>query len=234
MTMREEHFEILIDSTSNELWKYLTTAEGLASWFGTAATSDLRIGGARTVGWGSDEQIEAEFSEIEPYSRVRLVYLADGKPVGAEEWLLTSEGSATRLTLIHSMPDDGIEDWDGFYGDMRRGWRLFMASLRHIAEQGVTPFRNATGRYFPTSDLHATWDRVKAIITENPDLIGEMTPVLTEAPYAVLLGSEDRSLLIDMEGAEPNMVMFAQASTHGGPDAWREEILTRLEPAAQR
>ena len=232
MSERREKFEILIHATPEQLWNYLTTAEGLAAWLGTTATVDLRIGGERNVGWGTDEQIESEFAEIEPNSRVRVVYRVDGVPLGAEEWLLTAQGSSTRLTLIHSMPDDDVEDWEGFYGDMRRGWQLFMASLRHIVENGDTPLRTATTRYIPIDDRQATWHRARSVADDSPDLMTGMALLVTDKPHSLLYASSDRSLLIDMEGARPNMVMFLQASTHGADDTWRDEILDRMDPAA--
>jgi uncharacterized protein YndB with AHSA1/START domain len=129
--MRSERFEIETRATPEEVWRSLTTAEGIASWFGTRAEIDARLDGERVVGWGEGVEIVGRITDMQPMERLRVVYLADGEEVGAEEWLIQSDETTTRLTLINSLSDEGVDDWEGFYGDMRRGWRRFLASLRH-------------------------------------------------------------------------------------------------------
>lgn len=152
MTQRDERFQIDIRATPAEVWERLTTAAGLASWFGARASADLRVGGERIVGWGDEVEIVGDFREIEPQRRLRVVYFAGEEEVGAEEWLIETEGTTTRLTLINSMSDAGIDDWEGFYGDIRRGWNLFLASLRFALEDADYPDREVECAYLPAPE----------------------------------------------------------------------------------
>ena len=238
--MRRERFEIDIDASREEVWERLTTADGLASWFGTRAEIDLRVDGERVVGWGDDMEIRGTIAELEPGRRIRVVYLIDGQETGAEEWLVSAtEGGVTRLTLIQSMTDDGIDDWEGFFGDIRRGWQLFMASLRHGLERAVEPNRVVDCVFVPAPMERAQiWARVGESIrgasSEGPVLLDGLEPALELPPHSRLLVSVDRTVVLDVEGAGESQVLYAQAATHGevndGP-AWRRRVLEMAEAA---
>ena len=235
--LRRERFEIDIDASREEVWERLTTAEGLASWFGTRAEIDLRIEGVRIVGWGDRMEFSGSIAEIEAGRRLRVVYLADGEESGAEEWLIAREGGVTRLTLIQSMSDEGVDDWEGFFGDIRRGWRLFMASLRHGLEGAVAPDRHAECVYIPAPiERDEVWDRIGAVITRSP-LTEGLETALEMPPHSRLLVARDRTLLLDAEGAGEAQVLYAQAATHGRPDdsvehaTWRRHALDLADAA---
>lgn len=226
MSRREERFEIDVDASPEEVWERLTTADGLASWFGTRATIDLRVGGNRVVGWGDSMEISGRIEEIEPPRRIRVVYTADGEETGAEEWLITTDGTTTRLTLVNSFADDDIEDWAEFFGDIRRGWHLFLASLKHALERAGTPNRTAECQYVPTTKTREDlWKAVDGVLRSHPSLVEGMEPRLTDRPHSRLLAADDRTLLIDVEGSGPDQVVFVQAATHGGPGQWRGQAL---------
>ena len=212
----------------------LTTAEGLAAWFGTDADIDLVVGGERTVAWGDGAPMEAIVDEIDPPTLLRLVYVVDGVEMGAEEWVLSAESGTTRLTLIHSMPDDDVDDWEGFYGDIRRGWRLFMASLTHALERAAVPTRHSQCRYVPApgsredvfSDILGA---LGPVLGDDPQAVPapfrDMDVVLVDPPHSLLLVAPDRSLLVDVEGSGADQVIYLQAATHGGNDEWPREVL---------
>ncbi len=234
MTRRQERFEIEIRATPAQVWERLTTSEGLASWFGTRAWIDLRLGGDRTLGWGDEAEMTATVSEFQPGRSLRIVYLADGEEVGAEQWLITSEAGTVRLTLIHSLPDiDTDGDWDEFYGDFRRGWQLFMASMRFGLEQAVTPDRQAGCRYIPAPiPAQQIWDLTEAAL-QGAGLVAGMEPALLIPPHSRLLVAPDRTLLLDVEGASDSRVLYVQAATHGGPGAWRADVLRLVTSAVE-
>ncbi len=227
--MREERFEIDITSTPTQVWERLTTPEGLASWFGTKGEIDLRIGGVRTVGWGDEMEYPATITDLEPERRIRLVYLVDGEETGAEEWLIESSGGVVRLTLIQSMSDEGIDDWDGYFGDLRRGWQLFMTSMRHALTGARVPDRRVECRFIPAPwDAEETWDRLESVLTGSP-LVDGLEPALLMPPHSRLLVADDRTLLLDVEGGGDDRVLYAQAATHdrdgAHDDGWRGRAL---------
>lgn len=229
MSQREERFEVRVDASPDDLWWALTTEEGLRSWFGVRASIDARVGGTRMVGWG-EAAIDGQITEMEPGVRLRVVYLVEGEEAGAEEWLIAGEGTITRLTLINSMPDEGIEDWEGFYGDMRRGWRLFLASLRHALGEAERRTRHVEFRALPApGDRTSVRLRLDAAVTTAGPLLEGMEPSLVDRPHSLLLVRPDRTLLLDIEGAGEGQVVFAQAAVHGGPESWCSEILDAIE-----
>ena len=229
--MTTERFEIDVTATPNQVWERLTTADGIASWFGTDASIELEVGGARAVRWGDAEQMDAVVTDIDAPRRLRLAYLADGAELGAEEWLISQGDTTTRVTLITSMPPGDADDWDGFVGDVRRGWRLFLASLRFGLTGAAQPDRIAVCRYLPaTGPRQAIWDAVQQFL-DSSGLVEHLEPALLDPPHSRLLVAADRSLVIDAEGRGDTQVLYAQAATHRGPDAWRVAVLDGIAGA---
>lgn len=225
--MRTERYELLIRSTVEQVWDHLTTPDGLSSWFGTRAEVEPRVDGDRVIGWGDDpSEIVGKIVEIEPGRRLRVAYLVEGAEIGAEEWLVATEGDMVRLTLIHSLADEGVDDWEGFYGDIRRGWNLFLASLQFGLEEAVHPNRRAVCRFLPVAaDRKTVWEEVIEGVSHS-SVVDGMDRRLSDPPNSLLLVAPDRTLLLDLEGADPGMVLYAQASTHGNSkDEWAENAL---------
>ncbi len=192
------------------------------------------------MSWGGEDRIDGVVEEVEPLRRLRIRYVHDGEPIGVEEWLVSHDDGVTHVRLIQSLPDDG-SGWDGWYGDLARGWRLFLAALGHAACAAVAPARQALPRYVPApAGRQATWDSVLARLGLDAPAVGADVEVegwgpavvaFAEAPDGLLLTSPARTLLCDLEGAGDGLVLYLQAATHG-PDsaeeqAWREAILDR-------
>lgn len=213
--LRPNHHEIRIDARLADVWSLLTTAEGLASWFGAEAAIDLVVGGERMVGWGPEMRIESWIDAIEPMSRLRIVYVHDGEEVGAEEWLLTHEAGTTSVRLVHSLPDPGVEDWDGYYGDYRRGWTIFLTSMRYALEVAVSPGRVLSYGYAPVPDDRSpAWERiVAALAILEPE---GLECVIFDPPNTVMYTGPNRSIVCDLEGSPPGLFAYVQIADHGG------------------
>lgn len=96
MGRRDEAPEQAVAAGLDEVWRLLTTSEGLSSWFGTEAQVDARVGGTYRVSWGRpDEAIVGTVTEIEAPHRLRVAYLHEGREMGGEEWLLTRSDSTS-------------------------------------------------------------------------------------------------------------------------------------------
>lgn len=242
MTERTESFHVDLDATPDQVWRMLTTADGLSSWFGTRARIDLRLDGEVVVGWGDDQEIASRIRVLEPPRRLRLAYVHEGTDVGSEEWLVTVSGTTTRLTLVHTMPDAGIEDWDGWYGDVRRGWRLFLASLDHALSGARRPRRRVACRVVALpgarSDQWARVERVVGVARRGHRLEGGVLDGLVgrvvEPPDGALFVAPDRTLVVDLEGHDADQVLYVQAAVHDGDPAWIDRALAVLArvPAA--
>lgn len=230
MAFREERFEQLVSASIEDVWWALTTPEGLAAWFGVECEIDLRVGGARRVAWG-EVAIDGVIDAVDPHRRIRVAYLADGVEMGAEEWLLdTDDGGTVRLTLINSMSDEGIDDWEGYFGDMRRGWRLFMASLAHAVGAADTRTREALMRYLPApGDRQVLWDELEPAVQRAST---GLEPEVIDEPHSRLYVSGNRTLLVDIEGSGPGQVVYAQVAGHPSlQDGWAQATIDDLAAA---
>ncbi|TCK22890.1 SRPBCC domain-containing protein [Pseudonocardia endophytica] len=97
------------------VWDALTTAEGLASWFGDRAEIDLRPGGAARLMWtdvGKDAELRVE--RVEPPHLFAFTWPMDGVPSGDPrrsyvEFTLVADGEGTLLTVVET----GFAQLDG-------------------------------------------------------------------------------------------------------------------------
>jgi uncharacterized protein YndB with AHSA1/START domain len=119
-----------------KVWAALTTAEGLAAWFGNEATIDLRPGGSARMSW-----IEEGFTADMRVERVEeprvfgFTWPISGLPADDPrrtyvEFTLEPVGPGTRLTVVESgfaqLPEDVYRKaYDGNTG----GWASELGEL---------------------------------------------------------------------------------------------------------
>jgi uncharacterized protein YndB with AHSA1/START domain len=111
-----------------KVWAALTTAEGLASWFGDQATIDLRPGGAARMTFGSGHVAEMRVERVEEPTVFGFTWHIYGLPADDPrrtyvEFTLAPAGQGTRLIMVESgfaqLPDDAYKTaYDGNAG----GW----------------------------------------------------------------------------------------------------------------
>ncbi|HLH58920.1 MAG TPA: SRPBCC domain-containing protein [Streptosporangiaceae bacterium] len=97
------------------VWAALTTAEGLAAWFGDEATIDPRPGGAGELRWTGGHRSDLRVERVEA-PRVfgftwRLPEMPDDDPRRTYvEFTLEAAGAGTRLRVVETgfaqLPDD--------------------------------------------------------------------------------------------------------------------------------
>jgi uncharacterized protein YndB with AHSA1/START domain len=97
------------------VWAALTTAEGLGTWFGNAATIDLRPGGAAEMTWTSGDKASMRIERVEEPTVFGFTWGISGLPDDDPrrtyvEFTLTPTDNGTRLTVIESgfaqLPED--------------------------------------------------------------------------------------------------------------------------------
>ena len=97
------------------MWAALTTAEGLAAWFGDKATIDLRPGGAASMRWRSGLTVEMRVERVEEPAVFGFTWHIFGLPEDDPrrtyvEFTLEPAGAGTRLTVVETgfaqLPDD--------------------------------------------------------------------------------------------------------------------------------
>jgi uncharacterized protein YndB with AHSA1/START domain len=97
------------------VWAAITTAEGLAAWFGQEAAIDLRPGGAARMTWTGGPSVGLRVERVEEPSVFGFTWpvynLPDDDPRRTYvEFTLEPAGTGTRLTVVESgfaqLPDD--------------------------------------------------------------------------------------------------------------------------------
>jgi uncharacterized protein YndB with AHSA1/START domain len=118
-----------------KVWAAITTAEGLASWFGEQATIDLRPGGAAKLTWGGGYSNAMRVERVEEPVAFGFTWHINGLPDEDPrrtyvEFTLEPVGEGTRLTLVETgfaqLPGD---DYDRARGGNSEGWARELGEL---------------------------------------------------------------------------------------------------------
>lgn len=118
-----------------KVWAAITTAEGLASWFGDTASIDLRPGGAFRMTWETGDEADMRVERVEEPTVFAYTWAINGLPEDDPrrtyvEFTLEAVGTGTRLTVRESgfaqVPGDvGREAFEGNTG----GWKSELGEL---------------------------------------------------------------------------------------------------------
>ncbi|HXW04121.1 MAG TPA: SRPBCC domain-containing protein [Vicinamibacterales bacterium] len=121
-----------VKATLDEVWKALTTAEGLARWFPPQAATVPGPGGTLTLSWGPGEEWVAPIVAWEPHAHLGIV--GDAARSLAVDFHLEANGEIVTVRLVHSGFDES-ESWDDYIDGLTAGWTYFLANLRHVLER---------------------------------------------------------------------------------------------------
>ena len=118
-----------------KVWEALTTAGGLAAWFGDEATIDLRPGGSAKMTWKHGHTAEMRIERVEEPNVFGYTWHIYGLPEDDPrrtyvEFTLKPIDSGTRLTVVESgfaqlSPDAHSQAFDG----NTRGWASELGEL---------------------------------------------------------------------------------------------------------
>lgn len=118
-----------------KVWAALTTAEGLAAWFGNKVTIDLRPGGLAEMQWADGPTAHMRVERVEEPAAFGYTWHIYGLPGDDPrrtyvEFTLEPAGAGTRLTVVESgfaqLPDDAYRT---AYDGNSEGWRSELAEL---------------------------------------------------------------------------------------------------------
>jgi uncharacterized protein YndB with AHSA1/START domain len=110
------------------VWAALTTADGLASWFGHQATIDLRPGGAAQMSWPEGYVADMRVERVEEPRVFAFTWPIFGLPKDDPrrtyvEFTLEPIPAGTRLTVVETgfaqLSDD---EWGTAYNGNSTGW----------------------------------------------------------------------------------------------------------------
>jgi uncharacterized protein YndB with AHSA1/START domain len=117
------------------VWRALTTAEGLGTWFGNSAEVDLRVGGTATLTWTSGDTATLTIERLEEPHVFGYTWHIYGLPADDPrrtyvEFTLAPSGGGTTLTVVESgfaqLPD---EQYKVAFGGNTTGWANELAEL---------------------------------------------------------------------------------------------------------
>jgi len=139
--------EIRIAASVERVWRAVTEAKHLGTWFGDAgATIDLRPGGAITLRWEKNPPVHGVVERVEPHTAFSFRWLRAGhdKPEPGNhtlvEFTLTPDGSGTLLRVVESgiraleMAEAGQLQ---YVGSHEKGWTFELGELRDYVERGA-------------------------------------------------------------------------------------------------
>jgi uncharacterized protein YndB with AHSA1/START domain len=125
-----------------KVWAALTTASGLAGWFGDQATIDLRPGGAARMTFGGGHTADMRVERVEEPTVFGFTWhifgLADDDPRRTYvEFTLEPVDDGTRLTVVESgfaqLPEDAYRT---AYDGNTRGWASELGELVDYLDAG--------------------------------------------------------------------------------------------------
>jgi len=118
-----------------KVWAALTTAEGLAAWFGDEATIDLRPGGSARMMWTGRYTVQMRVERVEEPTVFGFTWQIEGLPEDDPrrtyvEFTLEPAGAGTRLKVVESgfaqLPA-GVDR--KVYDGHTEGWALELGEL---------------------------------------------------------------------------------------------------------
>ncbi|HKN52382.1 MAG TPA: SRPBCC domain-containing protein [Amycolatopsis sp.] len=117
------------------VWAALTTAEGLAAWFGNKAAIDLRPGASAWMKWDGGHSADMRVERVEEPTVFGFTWHIDGLPEDDPrrtyvEFTLEPVGTGTRLTVVETgfaqLPDEVHgKEYDGH----TEGWARELGEL---------------------------------------------------------------------------------------------------------
>ena len=117
------------------VWAALTTAEGLAAWFGQQASIDLRPGGAASMKWDSGRTYHMRVERVEEPTVFGFTWHIFGLPEDDPrrtyvEFTLEPDGAGTRLTVVETgFAQLQDEEYRTAYDGNAGGWASELGEL---------------------------------------------------------------------------------------------------------
>ncbi len=127
--------EISIDSTPDVVFAAWADPRKIARWFVDAASGECRSGSVMT--WRFDSMgfdLPVLIVEAVPGAKLLIAGEVPGRPPVLQEVLLEKRAGGTHLCLLHSGFGEGAQADDEYEG-VDSGWRMALATLKHVLEK---------------------------------------------------------------------------------------------------
>lgn len=220
--MRKHELKIEVAATPAELWKALSTAHGIQSWFAPIARVEPGAGGGITIGWGPGMEFTQAIDVWEPEQRLSA---------GRVEYYIEGNGDTTILRLVESGFGDDAK-FDGEFESTGKAWPVFMTMLKRSAEAGIDSCSPATTFRFLDIPSVDVWHRLLAEKQFCDSLVGgTIRHFDPRGCYCVDFADKMLSVFAENCGGKTALTLTwllyvqsgGQGSGQGSSDAWREK-----------
>ena len=173
-TAKRPILELVVSAPREEVWRAISTTDGLREWFGY--DYDARHGGRPerpAVDFEAEIRSFVDDSELHPPDRIAF---DDGT-----ELILAPDGNRTVVRLV--VPDVADASWEELYGGVAEGWRFYLEQLRFWMEAA------------PPGARRTVYLQGEATGPQVVDLVGEGEPwydasIVTAQGWLVSVGAD--------------------------------------------
>jgi len=219
---RSVQVEVEVPGTPEEVWRAISTGEGISSWF-VQAKVEGEVGGKMVLNFGPGMESTATVTAWEPPLRFAAEDQWGGEngPVIATEWFVEARsGGVCVVRVVHSLFAE-TDDWDNQLEGTEGGWPLYFRVLRlylsHFRGMHGASFV-ATG--FSTESLSQTWSKLMQLLSSVDAKEGEKYKAGTDVPQIsgtvewIRESKTEPAIMLILD--RPGIVIFSAANC-GGP-----------------
>ncbi len=220
--MRKHELKIEVAATPAELWKALSTAQGIQSWFAPIARVEPGVGGGITGGWGPGMDFTQAIEVWEPEQHLHA---------GRVDYYIEGNGDTTILRLVESGFGDDAK-FDGEFESTGKAWPVFMTMLKRSAEAGVDSCTTAATFRFLDIPSVEVWHRLIAEKQFCDALVGgTIRHFDPRGCYCVDFADKMLSVFAENCGGKTALTVMWLLYGQGSNDEWRDkwtQLIDRL------
>jgi len=214
-----------VAATPAELWKALSTAQGIQSWFAPIARVEPGVGGGITVGWGPGMEFTQAIEVWEPEQHLHA---------GRVDYYIEGNGDTTILRLVESGFGDDAK-FDGEFESTGKAWPVFMTMLKRSAEAGVDSCTTAATFRFLDIPSVEVWHRLIAEKQFCDALVGgTIRHFDPRGCYCVDFADKMLSVFAENCAGKTALTVTWLLYGQGSSDEWRDkwtQLIDRLFPS---
>jgi len=214
-----------VAATPAELWKALSTAQGIQSWFAPIARVEPGVGGGITVGWGPGMEFTQAIEVWEPEQHLHA---------GRVDYYIEGNGDTTILRLVESGFGDDAK-FDGEFESTGKAWPVFMTMLKRSAEAGIDSCTTAATFRFLDIPSVEVWHRLIAEKQFCDALVGgTIRHFDPRGCYCVDFADKMLSVFAENCAGKTALTVTWLLYGQGSSDEWRDkwtQLIDRLFPS---
>lgn len=200
--------QIEIDASPEDVWRAVSTSEGLTRWFPLEAKVEPGPDGSVTLSWGPGVTGTARVGHWEEGKRISWIESYGEEVEITVDFYVEGKDGHTVFRVVQSGFSSG-EEWADYLDTVDSGWRYFLFNLKHYLERHAGRARTMVWRRVKIeSDRQECWNRLTAGETLSSALGSEQAAVVQEKPaihWAALIPEMDDALLfLELEPGSPS------------------------------